>query len=45
MWPKFIAVKVNIISELHTRMSIVQHLYSDYDFSGSDDEFLGFYDK
>jgi hypothetical protein len=40
------APRVSIISKLiNTRTSITQHLYYDYDFSGSDDNFLGFYDE
>jgi hypothetical protein len=38
------ALRVGIISKLiNTHTSIIQHLYRDYDFSGSDDDFLGFY--
>jgi hypothetical protein len=37
---------VSIISKLiNTRTSIIQHLYHDYDFCGSDNDFLGFYDE
>jgi hypothetical protein len=30
---------------INAHTSIIQHLYRDYDFSGSDDDFLGFYDE
>jgi hypothetical protein len=30
---------------INTHTSIIQHLYRDYDFSGIEDDFLGFYDE
>jgi hypothetical protein len=45
---KLSAIRKNTatISKLiNIRTSIVQHIYCDYDFSGSDDDFLGFYDE
>jgi hypothetical protein len=30
---------------INTHTSIIQHLYRDYDCSGSDDDFLRFYDQ
>jgi hypothetical protein len=44
--PASYALRVSIISKLiNTRTTIILHLYRGYDFSGSEDDFLGFYDE
>jgi hypothetical protein len=42
--PVFYAPRVSITSKLINTRTSLTHLYCDYDFSGSDDNFFGFYD-
>jgi hypothetical protein len=46
MNPKAYTPQVSIFSKLiNTRTYAMHQLYRDYDFSGSDNDFLGFYDE